>query len=223
MRAYIYIHNNGWIIINWSTSPCFTQKTSEIKQLGYKNLTFQRLGPERYLRHELLQHQHGRIHFLLAETYRLKWLKVLSWKNAWKTYRLMGTQMMGWKGFTSFEFSGLFYPTKGVGGKRYDLGVMQRRRWVGKRNSLYKWQLLISMLDFWGVYYLVLIWPNRPGKKWYCLFWKPLSWVHNMYTSLWMLCFNVKTLEIPGVHQRSATLRTGAGGCFARKNLPIKF
>jgi len=65
-----------------------TQKTSEIKQLVYNNLTFQRLGPERYLRHELLQHQHSRIHFLLAETYRLTWLQV---------YRLMGTQMHGWK------------------------------------------------------------------------------------------------------------------------------
>ena len=46
--------------------------------------------------------------------------------------------MMVWK----------FYPTKGVGGKRYDLGVMQRGRWFGKGNSLKKWQLLVSMVDF---------------------------------------------------------------------------
>ena len=42
-----------------------------------------------------------------------------------KNYRLDYTQK-------SFEFSGLFYPTKGVGGKRYDPCVMQRRRCFGK-------------------------------------------------------------------------------------------
>ena len=47
--------------------------------------------------------------------------------------------------FTSFEFSGLFYPTKGVGGKRYDPCVMQRRRWFGKGG------LLLNMAIF-GIY-----------------------------------------------------------------------
>ena len=60
---------------------------------------------------------------------------------------------MDTQNFTSFEVSGLFYPTKGVGGKRYDPCVMQRRRWFGKGDSFKIWQFLVSMLDFWGVFF----------------------------------------------------------------------
>ena len=60
---------------------------------------------------------------------------------------------MDTQSFTSFEVSGLFYPTKGVGGKRYDPCVMHRRRWFGKGDSFKIWQFLVSMLDFWGVFF----------------------------------------------------------------------
>ena len=43
------------------------------------------------------------------------------------------------------------YPAKEVGEECFGMEPKFVRRWVGKGNSLYTWQLLVSMLDFCGL------------------------------------------------------------------------